>query len=267
VNALRHPDHDTVAREVRSWYTESYPAMGYHRERRRFGIHGRNLHLPFMGGSVILEALMVAQIPEFLVDARDYFGGAEVEVSVDDRQRDAEIGAALVAAGLARERAWSALAHVGRIPEAPPVAGLTIEPLSAADVEAFSIAKLKGFAGDEAKPAPKRLAEEMAFRRNEMADVGRGLVARIDGEIAAVLGYYEGQDRDLSILTTRVPFRGRGIARQLLRHALADAGARGCRSVVIVADEDDSPIQFYRRAGFIDELCWRRTYRLAERRA
>jgi GNAT superfamily N-acetyltransferase len=241
--------------------------MGYRRERRRFGIYGRNLHLPFMAGSIILEALSGAQIPEFLADARDYSSGAEVEVSVDDRQRDDEIGAALAAAGLTRERAWSALAHGGRIPEAPPVAGLTIEPLSAADVEAFSIPKLKGFSSDEAEPAPERLAEEIAFRRNEMAGVGRGLLARMGEEIAAVLGYYEGQDWDLSILTTRVPFRGRGTARQLRRHALADAGALGCRSVVIVADEEDSPIQFYRRAGFIDELYWRRTYRLAERRA
>jgi GNAT superfamily N-acetyltransferase len=265
VSTLRHPDHDVVARAVRGWYTESYAVIGYCRERRRFGVYRRNVHLPFVGGGVLIEELAGGQIPEFLVDVHHYFGDGEVEISIDNRQKDAEIGDALVAAGLVRGKAWSNLAHVGPIPDAPLVAGVAIEPLTAGDVEAFSIAKLKGFANDEAEPAPERLAEEVAFRRNELVGDGRGLLARFEGEIAAVLGYYEGWDRDLSILTTRVPFRGRGIARLLLDYALADARAHGCRSVIIGADQDDSPIRLYRRMGFTDEVYWTRVYRLLGR--
>jgi ribosomal protein S18 acetylase RimI-like enzyme len=258
---LRHPDHDAVACAVRGWYTESYPTAGYIRERRRFGVYSRYIPAPQDGG-VIVEALTREQVAEFLEDARRHFGGAPVGISIDDRQQDAEIGPALVAAGVKRESAWSHLTHVGALPEAPLVAGLTIEPLVAGDVEAFSVAKLKGFANDEAEPSPQRLAEEVAYRHVQMADEGRGLLARVEGEPAAILAYYEGWDRDLCLLTTRVPFRRRGIARRLICHFLTDARAQGCRSVVVGANLDDTPIQLYRRMGFTDEVYWSRGYRL-----
>jgi ribosomal protein S18 acetylase RimI-like enzyme len=261
MSTSRHPDHEAVAWTVRSWHIESDPAMGYLRERRRFGVYSRNVHLAFMNG-VTVQDLTRGQVPEFLEDVRRYFGGASVGIAVDDPRQDAEIGPALVAAGLERGPAFLHLAHVGVIPGAPPVAGMRIELLTFQNLEAFSVAKLKGFGGDEAEPSPERVADEVAFHRVEMAGAKRGLLARLEGEAAAILGYYEGGDRDISILTTRVPFRGRGIARQLLCHLLADAREQGCRSVVIGADPEDTPIQFYRRLGFTDEVYWTRGYRL-----
>jgi GNAT superfamily N-acetyltransferase len=258
----RHPDHNAVSSTVRNWFTESYPAMGFLRERRRFGVYGQSVYLDFMSGGVLLEALTRDEVPEFIEDARRYFDGGSVGISVDDPRRDAEIGPALVAAGFERGSAWSHLAHVGPIPAAPPVAGLTIEALAAGNLDEFSVAKLKGFANDEAEPSVERLAHEIVFHRVVMTGDERGLLARIEREPAAVLGYYEGTDRHVSILSTRLPFRGRGIARQLLRHQLLDAHARGCRSVVIGADQDDTPIQLYHRLGFTDEVYWNRGYHL-----
>jgi GNAT superfamily N-acetyltransferase len=60
-------------------------------------------------------------------------------------------------------------------------------------------------------------------------------------------------------LGTRVPYRNRGIARYLLSWLISHALPTG-RTVVIDANEDRTPIQFYRRLGFTEEVYWRREY-------
>jgi len=52
----------------------------------------------------------------------------------------------------------------------------------------------------------------------------------------------------------------KGIARQLLCQVIADSYDNGCRSVIINTDPTDTPIQWYNRLGFTDEVHWRRTY-------
>jgi ribosomal protein S18 acetylase RimI-like enzyme len=51
-----------------------------------------------------------------------------------------------------------------------------------------------------------------------------------------------------------------GVARHLLCRVIADSYDHGCRSVVINTDPDDTPIKWYRRLGFTDEVYWRRNY-------
>ena len=53
--------------------------------------------------------------------------------------------------------------------------------------------------------------------------------APLDGEAAAILGHYDGFDRFIFLVATRVPFRNRGIARHLILATLADAHTRGYR--------------------------------------
>jgi hypothetical protein len=36
---MRHPEHDAISVEVRSWYEQSYPSMGIQVEQRRYGIY------------------------------------------------------------------------------------------------------------------------------------------------------------------------------------------------------------------------------------
>jgi ribosomal protein S18 acetylase RimI-like enzyme len=61
-------------------------------------------------------------------------------------------------------------------------------------------------------------------------------------------------------LATRVPYRGRGIAQALLAAYIDDSAERGCRSVMINADEDDWPVGLYRKIGFSDEVLFHSRY-------
>jgi GNAT superfamily N-acetyltransferase len=62
-------------------------------------------------------------------------------------------------------------------------------------------------------------------------------------------------------VATRIPFRHRGIAKQLVSYVLADAYKQGIRAVIINADQTGMPIEIYRRLGFTDEVFWRQGYK------
>ena len=131
----------------------------------------------------------------------------------------------------------------------------------------FAIVRLKGFANSENQPTDEQIAREVAIRRAELNGSGRFLIARIGREPAAILAYYAGIDRLIFLLATRLPMRQRGIARHLLAHVIADAYDSGARSVIINTDPQDTPIQWYRREGFKDEVYWYRSYVLEPDRA
>ena len=52
----------------------------------------------------------------------------------------------------------------------------------------------------------------------------------------------------------------KGIAKILLDFVLADSHAKGCRSVILNTDPADTPINWYRRIGFTEEVYWHRRY-------
>jgi ribosomal protein S18 acetylase RimI-like enzyme len=120
--------------------------------------------------------------------------------------------------------------------------------------------KLRGFS--DAPPDAAVAREQEAIRRAEMADAGRFRLARIDGEPAAVLGWYEDADRFIFNLATRAPFRMRGVARHLLCAFLAESATLGSRSVLINADTAATSINLYQRLGFSDEVYWRAKYEI-----
>ncbi len=257
-----HADHDRLIEELRTWYTTSYAEMGYRVERRPFGFYGRNVNVEHrQTQQVTVRDLAPVQIPEFLTDLRVYYGDGSVYIYVDDPIADALIGPTLEGAGCSRTGTEVYLAHVGRVPLTSSVAGLAVEPVEPANLVEYAATKLKAFASSETEPEPQRAREEVALRQAEMAGEGRFLLGRLYAEPAAIIGWYEGMDRHIFILATRVPFRTRGIAKALLCHTLADGYAHGCRSVIINADPDDTPVQLYRQLGFTDEVYWRRCYR------
>lgn len=261
---MRHPDHDRLVQAVPTLYTTPALEMGYQVERRSFGFFGRNVYARAQG-SVVVRGLRPHQIPEFLADVRGYFGKDPVGILIDDREADARLGPALLAAGCSRAGVQTFLAHVGPVPTAPSVPGLTIEPATlTSNLEEYVVTKIKGFADSEAEPDSAVMNDQLALRRAELAGEGRFLLARWDGEPAAVLAWYEGEDRLLLQLATRVPFRNRGIAKALLCHVLVDSYAKGCRSSILFVDPEDTPIQLYRRLGFVDEVYWRQAYRIAD---
>jgi GNAT superfamily N-acetyltransferase len=259
--AMRHVEHDLLVEEVRSWYRTSFPEMGYHVERRRFGFYGK------AGGRIVVDALTPREIPAFLEDARRYFGPRSVEIWLDNEDADRALSADLVASGCDRRNATVYLAHVGARPKLPAQSDLRIEPVSAATLTEFAIVRLKGFANSENQPSDDQIEREVAIRRAELNGSGRFLIARIGREPAAILAYYAGIDRLIFLLATRLPMRQRGIARHLLAHVIAGAYDSGGRSVIINTDPQDTPIQWYQREGFSDEVYWHRRYVLEPDRA
>jgi ribosomal protein S18 acetylase RimI-like enzyme len=255
---MRHPEHDRLHEEVRSWYRTS--ELGYQVERRRFGFYRIHPEDPD-SALVIVQALAPDEAPEFLADAGGYFGKRVVNIWLDDRTLDAALGPALVVAGAAMDKENTHLAHVGSRPERFHLSGVTVESVAAETLMDYALVKLKGFADSEKEPPAEHLDKELAVRKRELASVGRFLIARVGNEPAAILGYYDGSDRLVFNLATRTPFRMRGIARLLLCQVVADSYERGCHSVIINTDPSDTPIQWYRRLGFTDEVHWRRNYR------
>jgi ribosomal protein S18 acetylase RimI-like enzyme len=260
--SMKHPEHERLRQEVRSWFTTSRPGLGYQVERRRFGFYRHRTEHPDLR-LIVVDSLTSGEVPEFVGDARRYFSNLSVEIWVDDRALDAAVGPALLAAGCSRAPANVSLAHVGPPPQLVRLpAEVSVEPITAETLMDFALVKLKGFANSEEAPQADTLERELAIRRSEIASIGRLLVARVGAEPASILGYYDGADRSIFNLATRLPFRNRGIAQHLLCRVLADAYDRGCRSVVIGTDPADTPIQLYRRLGFTDEVYWRGAYLL-----
>jgi GNAT superfamily N-acetyltransferase len=256
----RHPDHDGVAAAIRSGFTESYPAMGYVVERRRFGYYQR--HGAGFGAVLVTDARPEV-VSALLDDVRRYYGDHSAGIYTEGDAADALLGPALMAAGCLASAIQVHLAHVGDAPSVRPVPGLTLEPATDETIVDWSRVKLQGFANSEEEPDPERMRFEVALRRAEMAGEGRFTLARLDGEPAAIIGCYDaGADLTVFHLATRVPFRDRGIARYLLTRQIAEAYEEGHRAIMIGCDPDDTPIQLYRRLGFRDQVHWRRRYEL-----
>lgn len=255
----RHPDHDRLVEEVRSWYRTTMPELGYCVERRRFGLYRRNLEDPD-STLVIMEGVVADETPEFLADISSYFGNRPVSIWVDDKDLDTMLGPALVSAGASRDEASTYLAHVGQRPEPVQLSGITVTPVTAKTLRDYVLVKLKGFANSEDEPQVEQVDEELVVRTSELASIGRFLIARVGEEPVAILGYYDGNDRLIFNLATRVPFRNRAIAKHLLCRVLVESYDGGCRSVIINTNPDDTPIRWYRRLGFTDQVYWRRRY-------
>jgi len=257
--AMHHPEHDRLHEEVRSWYQTSMPELGYDVVRRRFGFYRRHAENPD-SGLVIVEPMTPDEVPEFLADASSYFNRRAVNIWLNDRGLDAKLGRALVLAGACADKENTHLAHVGLPPERVELSGIRIEGVTADTLKEYALVKLKGFANSEDGRPVEDVQKELALRQGELASIGRFLIARVGTEPAAILGYYDGSDRLIFNLATRTPFRIRGIARQLLCEVIADSYDQGGRSVIINTDPNDTPIQWYRRLGFTDEVYWRRSY-------
>ncbi len=258
----RHPLHDLLVDEVRRWYETSYAAQGYFVEPRAFGFYGRNVVAQHPGtNQVTVRNLTPNDVPVFLADLGRYYGSGGVFIFVDNRRADTDLSPALLAGGCRDVSTQLYLAHVGPSPRVPQVQGLTIEPVIEQNLHEFVIVKIKAFEDSEAEPDPERVQADTSLRRAEMRGGGSFRLARLDGEPAGIIGWYEGPDRFVFILATRVPYRGRGIGRALLADALADAYASGCRSSIINVDPEAGPIDLYRALGFSDEVYWRHRYR------
>jgi GNAT superfamily N-acetyltransferase len=259
----RHVAHDDLVVEVARWYRESTPEMGYELVEGRFGWFNRPASTG-RGHGTVRPGVAVTDVDALVAEAQDAIAVDSLELACDDRATAAELGPALEERGFVPGVATVFLAYTGepghsviRVPD-----GLAIGDASreSDELTAWATAKIQAFDDSEKPPAPDALAHELAIRRTEMAGQARALAARLDGEVAAICGFYEGIDRFVFLLGTRTPFRHLGIGRALLRHVVDGAAALGCRSVVINGDEGGRPAALYQRLGFTDHVHWRQSW-------
>ena len=253
-----HPEHDAVAREVSGWFTASAPEIGYEVSEHWYGYQSE------LGSEarVILRVGEPGQVPAALADAAAASQTGALTIWVDDRERASRLDKALRRAGCQPGDATTHLALIGPMTGRAGPGELVVQSVDEAGLAEWASVKLQSFGDTESAPAPERLAQEIALRRDELplAECQLGLLG---GERVAVLAYYRGRDQLVFNLGTRVPFRHRGIGQAMLAH-WADAGmAARCRSLIINATDGGAPAALYRRIGFTDEIYWYRKYELA----
>jgi len=79
----------------------------------------------------------------------------------------------------------------------------------------------------------------------------RHLAAIVAGTVASYAALYLGEGvAQVEDVATLPPFRGRGLARAVVLHAVAEARRAGSDLVFLVADADDWPSELYGRLGF-----------------
>lgn len=166
--------------------------MGFAVEKRRFGFYQR--HEDTGRTRATVRRLTADEVPEFVEDLRRYSGGDGIRFYVDDRDLDARVAPALAAHGCVPEMAETFLAHTGGAPaRASASADVSIEAADKDTIEEVVRAVMKGFADSEAEPDREEFRERLALRRAEMNGGGRFLLARVSGEPASALGFYEGR--------------------------------------------------------------------------
>ena len=231
--------------------------MGFYVQERRFSFYQRQKYTGRVRATV--RHLPAEDVPRFLQGLREYSAQEEITFHVDDRELDERIGPVLVESGCTPDVAEVFLAHTQGMPLlASESENLSVEAVKEDTIEEAVRTERKGFADSEAEPDPEELRRRLTLCTAEMGGQSRLLLARIAREPASVVGFYEGEDRFIHHLATRVPFRRRGIASRLLSEVLAGARERGCRSTIISAAENWRPVGLYRSLGFTDEVYWRR---------
>jgi GNAT superfamily N-acetyltransferase len=261
--SMRHPHHDTIAASIRAAYAGPQPDMGWAAKQRRFGIYRQNTKAA-THPDVIVRDLAPGDVEEFLKDVRGYFGVGprSAKIMIDDRRLDSTLGPVLEATGLPLDERTSFLAHVGDVPDPPPVAGIAVETVGEGGLEEYEDTRCRGFANSDEPTSQKELDWRTDLRRAELTGGANYWLARVGEEPAAAMSWYDREDRLVFSLATRLPFRRRGIASHLLCRLLRDSERKDTRSVIINANEAGRPIELYRRLRFTDEIYWHATYEL-----
>ena len=90
-----------------------------------------------------------------------------------------------------------------------------------------------------------------AYRIWMQASSGRDLAIRRNGvPVSFAMLLSDGEVAQIEDVATLEPWRNQGLSRAIVTRAAELAYAEGCRTVFLMADEDDWPKQLYERLGF-----------------
>jgi GNAT superfamily N-acetyltransferase len=225
-----HQAHDTIATIVRDWFHDPFEAMGYLAVPRQWGTYWNN-------SQVYVSGLQVSEVGRFVGDLRTYFPdrAEPIYIHIDNPKDDEQLGPAFLEAGCTGPSPEVFLAHVGPSPNDPVRSAIRLVPVSDENLASFADTKLRAWAGNEAEPGREEVQAEIARRKRELADTGRGLLALVDDVPAGFIWWHEEPSlvRWISQLATRVPFRKRGVAATMIRACLETAYLAGCITAVI----------------------------------
>jgi GNAT superfamily N-acetyltransferase len=250
-----------VAAEVRGWFRNSAPEIDYQVSAHWFGYQS---NLGPALARLILDVTEPGQVAAAITDARAVAGDRSLTIWVDDRQRADLLDVALRGCGCRPDDATTHLALVGPMSGRAGPDKLVVETVDASGLEEWAWVKVQCFDDTEEPPAPGRLAQEVASRREEMA-LAECQLGRLGGEPVAIMAYYRGRDQMVFNLGTRLPYRHRGIGQAMLGRWVDSGTASGCRSLIINATDGGRPAALYRRLGFTDEVYWYRKYECRRR--
>jgi len=254
----RHPEHDAVAKAVRSWYIAATPEIGITAIEGAYGFLVRSDRVALR--RVVLTVDSASSVRDALAEATEFFGASGFDVWVDTRDRSRRLTPELGLAGFEAVQDTVVLALLGSVRAGPGPEALRVEDVVDDDgLREWATVKLRGFADSEEPPPAEQVQQEMSARQAEQA-VCRYQLAYLGAEPVSMLGHYTGRDQMVFLLATRVPFRRRAIAQNLLARWCQQAAAERPRSLLINCDDGGAPAHLYRRIGFTDEVYWHRRY-------
>jgi len=137
----------------------------------------------------------------------------------------------------------------------PTTGGLWLTPITTeTDWDQYTTARIAVEADFGVSPARAvRMVEELRERARRL-DLRMSFGRTADGIVAAV-GHLDGPPGTWSRLQevdVFGPYRGRGFGNALLRAVLTRMAGRAATLAIVGADEDDWPLDWYRRRGFTD---------------
>jgi ribosomal protein S18 acetylase RimI-like enzyme len=196
------------------------------------------------------EPLTGVEVAELLDETdRALLGLPHRLIGVEDDADGERVAMGLAASGYAGDH--SVLLALRREPDRPGEPDTVVE-VAFDEARPFEVEVYRRMLADQDPAVIEKFADHR--RIVQRAVNGRFFAQRIDGQIAGMCELYlvDGLAQ-VEHVDTLEEFRGRGVARNLVLRALAEARAASADLTIIEADVNDWPVELYRRLGF-DEI-------------
>lgn len=145
-----------IVQEVKSWYTCSYPELGYIVEERKFGFYRRNNNLS-ISEQVTIRNITLNQISDFFNDLKSYYNNNSVRIYIDKNDLEKKFRNTLIKNGCVKNSENIFLAYVGDAPENVVEPNLDIELVDEKTLADYVYTKIKGFANSEDEPSKEKV--------------------------------------------------------------------------------------------------------------